>query len=155
MDERDTIVKMNMLMHLDRETARLYTEAIPTLGESDVALELEGYRREHAEHADECWEVLRQHGAKPQATFPEFDDFIRMHEDAIDNAGHLDTSLMALYMLEEAVTFEYAESAAEDWPDDAQRIIQQHLADDRQHLQTLHDDLILAADGGTSVRFGV
>jgi hypothetical protein len=155
MDKQETIQKLNMLMHLDRETARLYAEAIPTVGESDVAVTLEGYRRDHARHADECFFALKDLGSDPLPTFPEFDDFIRMHEDAVVNAGHLDTSLMSLFMLEEAVNFEYAESAMDNYPGGVKQVIQTHLSDDRQHLQEIKTDLIAASDAGTSVRIGV
>jgi hypothetical protein len=155
MNDQETIKKLNTLMHLDRETARLYTEAIPTIGESDVANDLERFRRDHAKHADECWQAIRDLGADATDAIPEFDDFMRMHEDAIANSGKVDNSLMSLFMLEQAVNFEYAESALDDYPGDVKSIIDKHLAEDKQHLQTVRDDLVAAANSGTSVRFGV
>ena len=59
MEERETVKKLNTLMHLDREAARLYSEAIPTIGESDVAMDMQRFRRDHARHADECWQAIR------------------------------------------------------------------------------------------------
>ena len=86
-------------MHLDRETARLYSEAIPAIGESDVGIELEGYRRDHARHADECFEAMRELGGEAAAGDPRARRLHRAcEEDAVANAGHQDTSLMALYM---------------------------------------------------------
>ncbi len=155
MNERETIQKLNTLMHLDREAARLYTEVIPTIGESDVAMDVQRFRRDHARHADECWQAMRDLGSDAQPAIPELDDFIRMHEDAVANSGYLDTSLMSLFMLEEAVNFEYAESAQDDYPGNVKELIQQHLAEDKQHLQTVRDDLVAASDVATSVRFGV
>jgi hypothetical protein len=153
-NDQETIKKLNLLMHLDRESARLYTEAIPTIGESDVALDMERFRRDHAKHADECWQALRELGTDAQPTIPELDDFIRMHEDAVANAGRLDTSLMSLFMLEEAVNFEYAESAQDEYPGAVGQLIQRHLDEDREHLRTVREDLVAASGTGTSVRFG-
>jgi rubrerythrin len=147
---------LNTLMHLDRETAHLYSQAIPSIGESDVAEELKSYRREHAVHADECFEALRDIGAEvAQRPIAELTDFMAMEEDAVMNAAHLDTSLMALFIAEEAVTLHYAEALQQHVPPDVKDTLRRHLEDDRRHLTSVRDSLQAAADGGTSVRVGL
>lgn len=155
MNDHETIARLNNLMHLDRETARLYSEAIPTIGESDVGIELQGYRRDHARHADECFEAMRQLGAGPMPAIPELEDFVHLEEDAIANAGKQDTSLMALFLAEETVNLQYAEASHDDWPGAIGQVIQRHLAEDRDHLRSIRDSLTIAATPGTGVRFGV
>ena len=155
MNDQETIKTLNTLMHLDRETARLYSEAIPTIGESDVGVELQGYRRDHARHADECFDAMRKLGAEPQPAIPELEDFVRMEEDAVANAGKQDTTLMALFMAEEAVNLQYAEAAQDDFPGGVKQVVQQHLQEDKNHLQSIRDSLQIAATSATGVRFGV
>jgi hypothetical protein len=156
MEKQELGATLNTLMHLDRETARLYAEAIPTIGERDVAEELERNRRDHARHADECFHTLRDlDEAISDKPLAELADFIALEDDAVMNAGHLDTSLMALLIAEEAATLQYAEALQGSIPQPVRSTLLSHLVQDKAHVASVRDSLQIAADGGTSVRVGV
>jgi hypothetical protein len=155
MEKQEMGALLNNLMHLDRETARIYSEAIPTIGESDVAVELQGYRRDHARHADECFECLRTIGEPIRDAIPEMTDLVGMEDDAIENAGRIDTSLMALFIAEEVANLEYAQAMQNRVPDNVRQVISSHLDEDKQHLQYVRESLMLAADNSTAIRVGI
>lgn len=155
MEMRELAARLNMLMHLDRDTAQLYAEAIPYIGESDVAEQLKRFRGEHALHADTLFETIRSTGQPLGETTAEFEDVVKMELDAVANSNHEDTSLMALYMAEAVINMEYAETLQADLPAATAELLRRHLEDERRHMEYVRESLVAAADAGTSVRIGV
>ena len=132
----DVIAGLNDLLQLDHDAAGAYEIAIERLTNRELAVQIEGFKRDHERHIRSLNEVIQGLGGspvnEPHASAP--------FKEAIQRIAAVggDASILAAWRVNELqVTSRYDRYAqrANGWPAEAKRIVDENALDEERHYR--------------------
>lgn len=137
MNDNELTTRLSTLLEMDRDAVKLYDEGARVMGTPDLSIGASKAREQHATHAMRVEQAIRDRGQQPRHATPEFESIMQLHLSSISNARDADEIMITLRMAERIMNLEYAELLQMEMPEDLRSMLDQNLADERQHLRAV------------------
>lgn len=149
-DVRDEVKQMARrlkgLMQVDVDAVEAYNEAIERVDSQELRSRLSSFRDDHQRHISDLQSAIRDMGAEPPDTDPDFKGKLIEGMTALRSSMGDEQALKAMRQNEQITNNAY-EDALQDhtWPGATQRVIQKGYEDERRHLEWIEQQLSVTA----------
>lgn len=141
MEQKETIKKINSLIHLDIDAFHAYEQAMKNVTEEIIRDQLAEYRNDHHRHFRELSAVLQAMGGEPPDFSPDFKGFFLQGFTSLRSATGTEGALKAMETNEKLTNKTYEEASSWDLPLDAISLVRSNLDDEKLHLRYIQTAL--------------
>lgn len=143
MERKDLTDKLNDLIQLDVDAVEAYDHAIKHVDYDDIRKRFIGFQEDHRAHIRNLSELVQKMGGTPAKPKPDLKGYLIEGFTALRSLIGTKSALEAMKTNEKLTNRKYEEAVGLDFPEDAMKLLQANLSQEKRHLSYIEEILAI------------